>query len=111
MKGRQMAHDHWNKPQPAPKALWLFIHGNFPKCRNLGIFNRRVVAGTNTLSHHAEGRALDIGLLASVQDEKWLADKLFEIFVKGANPKDRRDHLEQENMERKTTLRSLPPWP
>jgi hypothetical protein len=78
----------WNRPQPAPMALYQYMHANFPACRNMGIFNHRLVAGTNTLSHHAEGRALDIGLRAAVQNEKWLADKLFEIFVKGANSKD-----------------------
>jgi hypothetical protein len=78
----------WNKPQPAPKLLWRFIHSNFPQCRNLGIFNHRVIAGTHKLSHHSEGRALDIGLRAFVQAEKTLGDKLFEVFVKYANPND-----------------------
>lgn len=78
----------WNRSQPAPQALFRFIHANFPVCRNMGIFNHRVVAGTNTLSHHAEGRALDIGLRAAVQNEKWLGDQLFAIFVKSANSSD-----------------------
>jgi hypothetical protein len=72
---------NWNGPQPAPKALWLVIHANFPTTRNLGIYNPRNVAGTKTPSHHAEGRALDIGLLASNPDEKPLGDELFQLFI------------------------------
>ncbi len=70
----------WNRAQPGPVALWHFIHANFPTTRNLGIYNHRVVAGTHTLSHHAEGRALDIGLLVRNPNEKVLGDNLFRIF-------------------------------
>jgi hypothetical protein len=79
----------WNRPQPAPRALWDFIHANFPTVRNLlGIYNNRMVAGTNIPSHHAEGRALDLGLRAWIPTEKWLGDELFKIFVGDVNPRD-----------------------
>lgn len=71
----------WNKPQPAPKALWDIVHANFPRARNLGIFNKRNVAGTNKASSHSEGRALDIGLLAASPEERGLGDQLFRIFI------------------------------
>jgi hypothetical protein len=47
-----------------------------------------MVAGTNIPSHHAEGRALDLGLRAWIPTEKWLGDELFEIFVGDVNPRD-----------------------
>jgi hypothetical protein len=72
---------NWSGPQPAPKAMWQVIHSNFPIVRNLGIYNKRVVAGTHTLSHHSEGRALDIGLSALRPDEKELGDALFDLFI------------------------------
>jgi hypothetical protein len=74
----------WNKPQPAPQALWSLVHANFPYTRFLGIYNRRNVAGTNTPSAHAEGRALDIGVLVSEPGEKMLGDELFKLFIKDA---------------------------
>ncbi len=72
---------NWNGPQPGPRALWHLIHANFPVARNLGIYNHRVVAGTHTLSHYAEGRALDIGLFVSRPGEKLVGDGLFKVFV------------------------------
>jgi hypothetical protein len=75
---------NWNQPQPAPKALWALIHANFPQPRFLGIYNRRNVAGTSTPSAHAEGRALDIGLLVSRPDEKALGDQLFDLLIRNA---------------------------
>lgn len=71
----------WNGPQPAPKAVWSLIHGNFPIARFLGIYNRRNVAGTSTPSAHSEGRALDIGLLVGRPREKALGDRLFQVFI------------------------------
>jgi len=65
--------------------LWHLIHSNFKIARNLGIYNHRVIAGTHTLSHHAEGRALDIGLLVARPGEKLLGDQLFEIFIDSAS--------------------------
>ena len=72
---------NWNGPQPAPVALWQLIHANFPIARNLGIYENRNIAGTDTKSHHAEGRALDIGLLVTMAPEKVLGDRLFQIFI------------------------------
>jgi hypothetical protein len=72
---------HWNGPQPAPQALWGLIHANFPQTRFDGIYNPRNIAGTNTPSLHAEGRALDIGLNVNKPSEKVIADRLFDIFV------------------------------
>jgi hypothetical protein len=74
----------WNRPQPAPKALWHLIHPNFPQTRNDGIYNDRNIAGTNTKSLHAEGRALDIGLMVSRPDEKLIGDQLFDTFIEFA---------------------------
>jgi len=71
----------WDRPQPAPLALWRIIHANFPQTRNLGIFNPRNIAGTRTPSLHSEGRALDIGLFASVTRERTIADLLFGDFA------------------------------
>src|SRR4051812_48835084 len=76
---------NWNGPQPAPKALWNLVHSNFRQTRFLGIYNRRNVAGTNTPSTHAEGRALDIGLSALVAREKDLGDQLFELFIRNSD--------------------------
>jgi hypothetical protein len=74
----------WNKPQPAPKALWKLVYTNFPSTRFLGIYNNRNVRGGNTPSAHADGRALDIGLLATRPDEKEIGDGLFKIFIDNA---------------------------
>lgn len=79
-----MAHNQWNGPQPAPKALWQLVHQNFPQTRNDGIYNPRNIAGTNTPSLHAEGRALDIGLRVALPDEKLIGDQLFDAFVESA---------------------------
>jgi hypothetical protein len=57
------------------------IHANFPQTRFDGIYNPRNIAGTNTPSLHAEGRALDIGLRVHDPSEKVIADRLFDIFV------------------------------
>jgi len=74
----------WNKPQPAPKAIWKLVHTNFPRTRFLGIYNRRNVAGTQKPSSHGEGRALDIGLMVSWPWEKEVGDGLFNIFIDNA---------------------------
>jgi hypothetical protein len=75
---------NWDRPQPAPLALFRFIHANFPVVRNSGIYNHRTVAGTNVLSHLAEGRAIDLGLLVGRPNEKLLGDRLFRIFIDNA---------------------------
>jgi len=75
---------NWNQPQPAPRALWAMVKASFPQTRFLGIYNQRNVAGTNVPSTHAEGRALDIGLLVSRPGEKGLGDQLFQLFIRNA---------------------------
>jgi len=70
----------WNRPQPAPRALWIVIQANLPKARNVGIFVQRNIAGTSTPSLHSEGRALDIGLNAFDPAERVIGDQLFQIF-------------------------------
>jgi hypothetical protein len=74
----------WKKPQPAPLALWRLIHVNFPQARNDGIYNDRKIAGKEKKSLHAEGRALDIGLLATRPIEKYIGDRLFDAFTRRA---------------------------
>jgi hypothetical protein len=72
---------NWNKEQPAPRALWNVVHFCYAQTRFLGIYVKRNIAGTNTPSLHAEGRALDIGLLASRPAEKGVGDQLVWTFV------------------------------
>lgn len=72
---------NWNRAQPAPLSLWQLVSANFPQARNLGIFNRRNIAGTTTPSLHAEGRAIDIGLKVSNSTEKTIGDQLFMAFT------------------------------
>lgn len=67
----------WDGAQPGPKALWTLVRANFPIARNLGIFNRRNVAGSSKPSLHSEGRALDIGLSVFDAGEKAIGDYLF----------------------------------
>jgi hypothetical protein len=69
---------NWNNPkgQPAPRALWHLINANFPTTRNKGVWVFRTVKKTNALSHHDEGRALDIGI--NPQD-KYIGDRLFHF--------------------------------
>ena len=74
----------WDSAQPGPRALWSLVHSQFPQTRNLGIYNKRNVAGTNTPSAHAEGRALDIGLLVARPSEKVLGDQLFTLLINNA---------------------------
>lgn len=57
---------------------------NFPLTRNDGIYNDRFIAKTKMKSLHAEGRALDIGLLASVPDEKLAGIQRFSTFIDNA---------------------------
>jgi|tagenome__1003787_1003787.scaffolds.fasta_scaffold20807378_2 hypothetical protein len=83
---------NWNGPQPAPKAVWQLVNANFPATRFLGIFNSRNIAGTNTPSAHAEGRALDIGLLVSDPNEKAIGDGLFLAF-REIGPRIGLDHV------------------
>ena len=77
-----MVATNWNQAQPAPLAVWKMTEANFPNARYLGIYVRRNIAGTNTRSLHAEGRALDIGLKVSHSTEKMIGDGLFDIFAR-----------------------------
>lgn len=54
-------------PQPGARALMAAILDAYGKhgARSAGIYNCRKVAGTNTLSLHAEGRALDVAFPGS----------------------------------------------
>lgn len=72
----------WNKPQPAPKALWNLVKTQFPRARFLGIYNNRPVRGKKKPSTHAEGRALDIGLFVTHKTEKQIGDGLFQLFIR-----------------------------
>jgi hypothetical protein len=74
----------WDHAQPAPKALWAQVRGSFPMARNLGIFNRRNIAGSSKASLHSEGRALDIGLNAFDRGEKVIGDRLFAILCESS---------------------------
>jgi len=72
---------NWGKAQPASLTMWQMVQACFPLCKNLGIYNRRNVAGTNKPSAHAEGRALDIGLNVKSTKEKEIGDFLFYLFI------------------------------
>lgn len=74
----------WDRAQPAPKALWALVRVNFPVARNLGIFNRRTIAGSSKPSLHSEGRALDIGLSVFDPGEKVIGDRLFALLCEAA---------------------------
>ncbi len=45
---------------PGAKALAAYCRANWGFITRIGIYKNRKVAGSKTLSHHAEGRALDI---------------------------------------------------
>ena len=72
---------NWNGPQPSPLALWRLARINFPQVRNLGIYVRRNIAGTNSPSLHSEGRAIDLGLLVSNPTEKLIGSQIFQAFA------------------------------
>jgi len=75
---------NWRQEQPAPKDAIKFIHANFPQVRNLGIYVCRNIKGTNVKSAHSEGRALDIGLLASNPSQRSIGDQIFKVLIKSA---------------------------
>ncbi len=60
------------------------LRANFPDITRTGIYNDRNIAGTNTRSAHAEGRALDVHLNAADPGEKLLADQLVAALVRKA---------------------------
>ena len=72
---------NWNRPQPAPQAVWRVVNANFPSTGFGGIYSPRNIRGRSTPSLHAEGRALDIMLKAADPAQKIIADGLFRIFT------------------------------
>lgn len=44
---------------PGTRALWNVIHERWPTAAFLGIYARRAIRGSDKLSLHAEGRAID----------------------------------------------------
>jgi hypothetical protein len=64
---------NWSKAQPAPSAIWAIVHARLPVTTDLGIFN----AGHDD---HDEGRAVDIGMRATIPEERQLAYDLIRIF-------------------------------
>lgn len=46
-------------PAPGTTALWNIIKERYPSSTFLGIYNARTVRGSDSLSLHAEGRAVD----------------------------------------------------
>lgn len=44
---------------PGTRALWNVVQAAWPAARFLGIYSRRAIRGSDRLSLHAEGRALD----------------------------------------------------
>lgn len=47
--------------KPGAVALMSWINKNYPKSKNWGIYSCRIIPGTNSMSLHGEGRALDVG--------------------------------------------------
>lgn len=47
--------------KPGAVALMSWINKNYPKSKNWGIYSCRIIPGSNSLSLHGEGRALDVG--------------------------------------------------
>lgn len=47
--------------KPGAVALMSWINRNYPKSKNWGIYSCRMIPGSNSMSLHGEGRALDVG--------------------------------------------------
>ena len=60
--GYQEASRDAGGPSPGARALMSYCLGRWDFAFNLGIYASRNVRGGSSLSHHAEGRALDIGI-------------------------------------------------
>jgi len=63
-------------PAPGAKALMAWFLATYPAGTNLGIYNPKVIPGTQILSLHAEGRACDLGCPRSASWAAALADLL-----------------------------------
>lgn len=72
---------NWKGPQPGLIALRHLIYANLAMIHRMGIYEDRFIAGTAIKSHHAEGRALDIYLSVSVDEQKDLGDQLTSAFM------------------------------
>jgi hypothetical protein len=48
-------------PKSGAVALMTWINKNYPKSKNWGIYSCKMIPGSNSLSIHGEGRALDVG--------------------------------------------------
>src|SRR5690606_1619740 len=71
--GYQAAKSPTSGPQPGAKALMSWFLGAYGPMGGLnsGIYNNRSIAGTGTLSLHAEGRACDLGIRPYSADYGW----------------------------------------
>lgn len=66
--------------QPGLVALADALEELYPKQSNWGIYNYRTVSGSSSLSHHAEGRAYDVGVGA----DKALGDAICSVLLENA---------------------------
>jgi hypothetical protein len=61
--------------QTGTRALATAVGNVYPELQSLegayGCYNRRPIAGTSTYSLHAEGRAFDVGVPATLNDLGW----------------------------------------
>jgi hypothetical protein len=69
------------RAQPGTISLRRYIDHWF-RGHSLGIYNCRNVAGTNHLSTHAEGRALDWALNAAVRKQRREARRIIRYFLR-----------------------------
>jgi len=88
---------NWNQEQPAPKALRQILKATFSEIKltvpdgrgkmmsNYQIYVVRNVANSTNASDHSEGRAMDVYLEVSDENEKKIADYLYEVFIKYAD--------------------------
>jgi hypothetical protein len=65
------------------RALGRFAFAQW-RGRNSGMYSCRPIEGTNRLSLHGTGRAVDVGLLASRPSEKKRGDQLFAWLIKNS---------------------------
>src|SRR5690606_5087316 len=68
------------KAQPGLLALRDALEELWPQQSDWGIYNYRPVRGGSSLSHHAEGRAYDVG----VGGNKALGDAICNVLLKNA---------------------------
>lgn len=70
-----------DKCQPGAIQLRQDLLSRYPETRDWGCYNCRTISGTDTLSLHAEGRAIDIGIVASRKQD---GDEIFAWCVANA---------------------------